>query len=395
MPILKPLKIIIVGGGIGGLSSALALAKIGCDVSVLERAKEFGEIGAGIQIGPNGFHALDKLGVGKKIKETSVHVDALNLMDSTDGKIITSINLDSDFINHFGNPYRVIHRADLLDELLLACKNHPKITLLNNCRVASYSNTKKSVIIRTVSGEEFIGDAAIGCDGLNSQIRAQMTGGDPLRVPGHVTYRAVVSKFDVPAFAQSNSVTLWAGPKCHVVHYPLKGNTQINLVATFQGEIKDIGETGSIGEKHELMMHFNDSVDSLKQLLNAPVSWKKWILADREPISAWTDGRVTLLGDAAHPTLQYMAQGACMALEDSVCIASMLENSEGDVRAAFARYEVERMPRSYRVVLQSRILGDIYHAQGPYRMVRNTMFSGKSNNDHLHSLKWLYNFKVA
>lgn len=395
MSILKPLKIIVAGGGIGGLSAALALARVGCHVHVLEKAREFGEIGAGIQIGPNGFHALDKLGIGKKIKETSVHVEALNLMDLMDGKKITSISLDSNFVSKFGNPYRVIHRADLLNELLEACQANPNIILLTGHQVTGYVNTPSAVIIRTNLGEEFVGDAAIGCDGLNSRVRAQVTGGDPLRAPGHVTYRAVVAKKDAPVFAKSNSVTLWAGPKCHFVHYPLKGDTQINLVATFNCEGNDVCEPGSDGDKQELMRYFEDSVPQLKQLLETPVSWKKWMLADREPLATWTDGRVTLLGDAAHPTLQYMAQGACMALEDSVCLASALEGSAGDVREAFKCYEAVRIPRSYRVVLQSRLMGDIYHAQGPYRTIRNTMFSDKSNDDHIHSLGWLYKYKVA
>lgn len=395
MSAFKPLKIIVVGGGIGGLSAALALARIGCHVRVLEKAKEFGEVGAGIQIGPNGFHALDWLGIGKKIKEASVRVEALNLMDLTDGKKITSIRLDSNFVSKFGNPYRVIHRADLLNELLKACQANPNIALLNGRQVTGYVNTLSEVIIRTNLGEEFVGHAAIGCDGLNSRIRAQITGGDPLRVPGHVTYRAVVEKKDVPEFAKSNSVNLWAGPKCHFVHYPLKGDTQINLVATFNCEASDVCEPGSEGDKQELLRYFNDSVTPLKQLLETPVSWKKWILADREPLATWTDGRVTLLGDAAHPTLQYMAQGACMALEDSVCLASVLESSAGEVREAFKCYEAVRIPRSYRVVLQSRFLGEIYHAQGPYRTIRNTMFSDKSDDDHIHSLGWLYRHKVA
>lgn len=382
-------KIVVAGGGIGGLSCALGLANKGCKVTVLEQAHQFGEIGAGIQIGPNAFHAMDYLGVGPTGRAKAVYIDKLVMMDGTTGDMVAQIPVDEPFRNRFGNPYAVIHRADLHSVFYDACVAHENITLVTNQRVMSYQNTANGAKVTTETGQTYEGDAVIGCDGVRSKIREQLTGGDALRLSGHVAYRAVLPIELMPEDLRWNAATLWAAPKCHMVHYPLQGWKTFNLVATFQTDIENVG-TNEPGTKEEVLSRFADVVPKARKLLETPPEWRRWVLGDREPIENWTDGNVTLLGDAAHPTHQYFAQGACMAMEDSVCLADKIEHCGGDLTAAFAAYQEERIVRAYRVVLSSRMLGKVYHASGVERKIRNSVMGAKTPEQFYDGLQWLY-----
>lgn len=384
----KP-SFIVAGGGIGGLSAALGLANAGSRVTVLEQASVFGEIGAGIQIGPNAFHAMDYLGVGAAGRAKAVYIDKLVMMDGVSGDRVAEIPIDGPFRQRFGNPYAVIHRADLHGVLLDACRAHAGITLVNDQRAVGYDNTATGARVRTETGEVFEADGAIGCDGVRSKIREQLTGGDELKLSGHVAYRAVLPIELMPEDLRWNAATLWAGPKCHMVHYPLQGWKTFNLVATFHTDVSNVG-TNEPGTREEILSRFGDVVPKARKLLEKPSEWRRWVLGDREPIENWTDGNVTLLGDAAHPTHQYFAQGACMALEDAVCLADRVEQFEGDLKTAFAAYQEERIVRAYRVVLSSRMLGRVYHAQGVERKIRNAVMGAKSPDDFYNGLQWLY-----
>lgn len=385
----KSLNFIVAGGGIGGLAAALGLANKGCRVTVLEQAPQFGEIGAGIQIGPNAFHAMDYLGVGEAGRSKAVYIDNLIMMDGITGDRVAAIPVDEPFRKWFGNPYAVIHRADLHGVLYDACRAHDHVTLINNQRVIAYETGPDGAEVRTESGEVLRADAVIGADGVRSRIREQLTGGDALRLSGHVAYRAVLQLDQMPEDLRWNAATLWAGPKCHMVHYPLQGWKTFNLVATFQTDVENVG-SNEPGKREEILERFGDIVPKARKLLEVPQEWRRWVLGDREPIENWTDGRVTLLGDAAHPTHQYFAQGACMALEDAVCLADRIEHCEGDLNAAFLSYQAARIPRAYRVVLSSRLLGQVYHSQGAERLVRNAWLASKSPEDFYTSLNWLY-----
>ena len=384
----KP-NVIVAGGGIGGLSAALGLANKGCKVTVLEQADQFGEIGAGIQIGPNAFHALDYLGIGDGGRAKAVYIDSLIMMDGVTGDEICHISVDQPFRDRFRNPYAVIHRADLHGVLLEACRAHPDITLITKARVVGYAHTASRAKVRTQDGSEYAGDAVIGCDGVRSKIREQLTGGDPLLLSGHVAYRAVLRLDQMPEDLRWNAATLWAGPKCHMVHYPLQGWKTFNLVATFQTDVENVG-TNEPGNREEILSRFGKIVQKARKLLEIPREWRRWVLGDREPIENWTDGRVTLLGDAAHPTHQYFAQGACMAMEDAVCLADRFEKSQGDFPSAFAAYQENRIIRAYRVVLGSRYLGKVYHAEGVERKIRNAVLGAKSADEFYSGLQWLY-----
>ena len=381
--------VIVAGGGIGGLSAALGLANKGCDVTVLEQADRFGEIGAGIQIGPNAFHAMDYLGVGDAGRAKAVYIDRLVMMDGMTGAEIAHIPVGEAFRQRFGNPYAVIHRSDLHGVLLDACRAHASITLVNRQRVVGYEHTAAGAKVRTEAGSTFESDAVVGCDGVRSKIREQLTGGDPLRLSGHVAYRAVLPIEKMPEDLRWNAATLWAGPKCHMVHYPLQGWKTFNLVATFQGEIESVG-VNEPGNREEILSRFGHIVPKARKLLEIPTEWRRWVLGDREPIENWTEGRVTLLGDAAHPMHQYFAQGACMAMEDAVCLADQVERCQGNFTSAFLAYQENRIVRAYRVVLSARMLGRLYHAEGVERKIRNSVLGAKSANEFYDGLQWLY-----
>ena len=380
---------IVAGGGIGGLAAALGLAHKGCRVTVLEQADAFGEIGAGIQIGPNAFHAMDYLGIGDVGRAKAVYIDALVMMDGMTGGQVFRGPLDEPFRKYFGNPYAVIHRADLHGTFLDACRAHGMITLINKERVVAYENKTSGARVRTEAGRVYEADAVIGADGVRSRIREQLTGGDELRVSGHVAYRAVLPIEKMPEDLRWNAAVLWAGPKCHMVHYPLQDWRSFNLVATFVTDIEHVG-SNEPGRREEVLSRFANIVPKARKLLEIPSEWRRWVLADRDPIGNWTDNRVALLGDAAHPTYQYFAQGACMAMEDAVCLADKFGNSRGDFAAAFQAYQLERIPRAYRVVLSSRELGRVYHADGVERLVRNAWLKGKTPEQFYSSMQWLY-----
>jgi 3-hydroxybenzoate 6-monooxygenase len=243
--------------------------------------------------------------------------------------------------------------------------------------------------VRTASGRVYEADAVIGADGVRSKIREQLTGGDPLRVSGHVAYRAVLPIDQMPEELRWNAATLWASSKCHMVHYPLQGWRTFNLVATFVTDIENVG-SNEPGKREEVLSRFANIVPEARKLLEIPSEWRRWVLGDRDPIGTWTEGRVTLLGDAAHPTYQYFAQGACMAMEDAVCLADKFAKSGGDFPATFQAYQEERIPRAYRVVLSSRELGRVYHADGVERLVRNAWLKAKTPEQFYSSLQWLY-----
>lgn len=384
----KP-SIIVAGGGIGGLSAAMGLARAGAKVVVLEQADEFGEIGAGIQIGPNGFHAMDYLGVGKTCRERAVYIDNLIMMDGLSGEEILRAPVGEQFRKFMGNPYAVIHRADLHSAFLDACRASPDVTLVNKERVISYENTPNGVRVKTAAGTVYEADALIGADGIRSAIREQMTGGDPLRLSGHVAYRAVLPIEQMPEDLRWNAASIWVGPKTHFVHYPLQGWKTFNLVATFVTDLENVG-SNEPGRREEVVEKFQHIVPRIRKVLEIPKDWRRWVLGDRDPIPHWVDGNVALLGDAAHPTYQYFAQGACMAMEDSVCLSDAFEKAGGDVTAALKAYETIRIPRAYRVVLSSRELGRIFHVDGVERLVRNTWLKDKTPEEFYHSVRWIY-----
>jgi 3-hydroxybenzoate 6-monooxygenase len=384
--------ILVAGGGIGGLAAALALARQGFAVKVLEQAASIGEIGAGIQLGPNAFSAFDALGIGERARERAVYTDRIVMMDAVDESEVASMPVGDEFRKRFGNPYAVSHRADVHGALLEGARRDGHIELATSTRIDRVERDGAGV--RAIDGEggRHEGVALIGCDGVKSSVRQQFVG-DPVRVSGHVVYRAVVDTRDFPEDLKWNAPCVWAGPDCHLVHYPLRGGEQYNVVVTFHSrKPEEWGVTE--GSREEVLSYFDGIGDRPRQLLDLPKSWKRWATADREPIAKWSYGPVTLLGDAAHPMMQYLAQGACMAMEDAVTLGEAVRASGGDFEAAFARYERSRVARTARVVLLTREMGRIYHAKGVERLVRNDLWKGRTPGRYYDSLEWLYGWRV-
>jgi salicylate hydroxylase len=383
------LPILIVGGGIGGLAAALALARKGVRTHVFEQAPQFGEIGAGIQLGPNVFRMLERLGLESAIHERAVFVDALIMMDALTEQEITRVPVDEGFRRRFGKPYAVIHRADLHAVLLEACRNMNEVTLETSRKITDIAEDDDIVTITTADGADYRGRALIGADGLWSCIRRHVVGDDAPIVSGHIAYRAVLPIEEMPERIRWNAATLWAGPKNHLVHYPLRGWKLFNLVAVFHSDTYNEG-WNTEGNRDELMHRFEGVGPTVRGLLEKIETWRMWVLCDREPIENWSRGAVTLLGDAAHPMLQYFAQGACMAIEDAVCLADRLSVSGNDPSAAFRGYQEERYLRTGRVQLTARFLGQVYHAAGVERLLRNQMLAGRTPEKAWEGLAWLY-----
>lgn len=382
--------ILIAGGGIGGLAAALGLARKGYRSVVLEQASKFGEIGAGIQIGPNAFHAFDWLGVGDEARAKAVYIDNLILMDAVGGEEIVRIELGDDFRDFFRNPYAVVHRSDLHEALLHGCQTSDLIELRTNSRVDGYEQDAGRVTIDLAGGERLRGVALIGADGLRSKVREKVVGDGEPRVSGHTTYRSVIPIERMPEDLRWSAACLWAGPKIHIVHYPLKGWEVFNLVATCHDDAPE-PVTGKPVPKDQVLANFSHACEQPRRILQQGNDWKLWVLCDRDPVRNWIDGRVTLLGDAAHPMLQYFAQGACMALEDAVCLAHMMDAHSGDVDRAFPAYNRQRAVRTARVQVDSRLIGDyIYHPSGAMADLRNSVMRSFSQTEWCHRLEWLY-----
>ncbi len=384
--------ILIAGGGIGGLAAALALTRQGLRVKVLEQSPELGEIGAGIQLGPNAFAAFDALGIGPKARGRAVYTDEMVMHDAIDASLVGRIPVGAAFRERFGNPYAVIHRADVHRSLLEGAQESEGIEVLTSTRFASVEQDEGGVTVVDGHGVRHRGAALIGADGVKSAVRAQYVG-DAARVSGHVVYRAVVDKDDFPADLRWNAASIWVGPNCHLVHYPLRGGEQYNVVVTFHSRLQEEWSVTE-GSAEEVESYFQGICPQARQLIDLPKSWKRWATADRDPIGQWTFGRATLLGDAAHPTLQYIAQGACMALEDAVTLGEAMRVHGNDVAAAFDHYQRSRIARTARVVLSAREMGRIFHASGVERLVRNDLWTGRSPDRFYDALEWLYGWRA-
>ena len=389
----EALPVIVAGGGIGGLAAALALVRQGFNVTVLEQAPEIGEIGAGIQLGPNAFHAFDALGVGDKARSRAVYTDYMVMHDALDEYQVGKIPTGEAFIQRFGNPYAVIHRADVHMSLLEGAQETGRVEFHTTTRVERIEQDASSVTVHCANGKTYRGQALIGADGGKSVVRAQFVN-DPPRVTGHVVYRAVVEKKDFPEDLRWNAASIWVGPNCYLVHYPLRGGEQYNVVVTFHSRDKEEWSVTD-GSKEEVLSYFQGICPKARQLIELPKTWKRWATADREPIDNWVYGRVTILGDAAHPTTQYLAQGACMALEDAVTLGEALRTHDNDWTQALDLYKRSRVARTARIVLSAREMGRIYHAKGVERLVRNDLWKGRSTERFYDAMEWLYGWNVG
>lgn len=383
------LPFLVAGGGIGGLVTAYALASKGFPVRVFEQAPEFKELGAGIQLGPNIFRALERIGLKLEMLDDAWIPGLLQMRDALTGEEITTVPLGDSFIDRFKQPYAVTHRADIHNVYLKACEGSNLISLENSRRVDDFIDRGDRVTIRLEGGEEAEGRALIGCDGMWSKVREKVVGDGAPRVSGHIAYRAVLKREEVPDELWRPDVMLWAGPKTHFVHYPLRRGQLYNLVAVFHSD-RYVEGWNAEGAKDELFARFAGQRPEVLRLLERIETWRMWVLCDREPIKEWSKGRATLLGDAAHPMLQYLAQGACMATEDAVCLAEKVAATPDDVPGAFHAYQQQRYLRTGRVQIMARVYGEFYHARGVAAELRYAALHGRNAQDSYDGMAWLY-----
>jgi salicylate hydroxylase len=382
--------ILIAGGGIGGFAAALALSQRGRAVHLLEQAADFGEVGAGIQLGPNVFKMFDVLGVVEAINELAVFPEAVMMKDALTGEDIVRMAVGTDaFRQRFRYPYGVIYRPDILKVLIAACADQPLVTTSVNQTVTGFEEDGRIVRVFTKEGATHEGAALIGADGLWSTVREQLVGDGKPRVSGHIAYRAVLPASEVPTRIQQKNAVLWAGPKTHLVHYPLHKGEIYNLVVVFHSDRYEEG-WDTYGDPDELNERFAGQHPDVLAMLEKIEAWRMWVLCDRDPIRDWSKGRVTLLGDAAHPMLQYLAQGACMAIEDAVCLATRVAANGTDYETAFHAYQSLRYLRTARVQLTARIYGDIYHASGATADLRRVMLGAIDPSKPGEGMAWLY-----
>ncbi|MGC5346220.1 FAD-dependent oxidoreductase [Streptomyces sp. DT24] len=389
-------KVVIVGGGISGLAAALSIARQGHRVEVLERNATFAELGAGIQLAPNAFQALDLLGVGDEVRDRAVHIDDLRAMDGVSGKRLATLPLGERYRQRFGNPYAVVRRGDLYAPLLRACRAYEGILLRADNPVVGYENAPSSVSCVLSSGERIEADGLIGADGIRSAVRQQLVGDGSPSVSGHTIYRSVVPMTSVPPSLRWNSVCLWTGPGWHFVHYPIADGREMNLAIT-----RDDGAESAVSgvpvTREHVLATFPRLSDVPHTLLELGRDWRTWVLCDRDPVSRWTDGRTVLIGDAAHPMLQYATQGACQALEDAVVLGSLLADCvPEEISGRFTQFNVERRERTARAQEVSRWIGEaICHPVGAEAEARNEMLAAQSTEDLFEAVAWLHEGPVS
>jgi 3-hydroxybenzoate 6-monooxygenase len=382
--------VIVAGGGIGGLAVALGLARKGFKSIVLEQAPEFGEIGAGIQLAPNAWHAIDALGVGELVKKEAVFIQHLLMMDGVSGEKVIDIPLDQRFAKRFGNPYAVTHRADIHSALLDGCKAQSALIELHaDTRVTGFRADDRQVVVESTKGQ-ISGAALIGADGGRSVVRESIIGDGEPPPSGHMCYRAVLKSEEMPKELRWASATLWAAHNTHIVHYPLRGWKLFNLVATVVRD-KAMAGHNEDAPPEEVLPLFEHNCEKPMSIMRVPTVFKRWMLRFREPVPNWTEGCVTLLGDAAHLMLQYLAQGAAVALEDAVCLAACAHELDGDFPAAFEKYQATRLVRASRVQMSASLIGMVFHApDGVPREVRNSIYQGRPPERYYDALEWIF-----
>jgi salicylate hydroxylase len=382
------LPIAIAGGGIGGLACALALARRGFRSLVLEQAREFGEVGVGLNVAPNALSVLDALGVGPAAKKNALMIERMVMMDGVTGEEVCNIPC-APFEGAFGNPYAVAHRAHIHGPLLDACRAHELVGLQTDSRVTDFELMNSGVAVRLENGQCIEAAALIGADGVYSNVRKKIVGdGDPLPA-GAVIFRATIPAAEMPKDLRHPYPTFWAGPNWHMIYYPISDWSMFNLgctAVTGQASLLEAEETAP----EIVLPHFTDRCEIPDRVLHIPKSFRRYVIVHREPVDNWTRGVATLLGDAAHPMVQYIAQGAAMALEDAICLGNTVDESDGNLSKAFQRYQDIRIVRTARVQISSMMMSKLNHAKGVERKVRNSLFEGRTTEQYLERLMWLY-----
>ncbi|HXF87212.1 MAG TPA: FAD-dependent monooxygenase [Xanthobacteraceae bacterium] len=400
--------IIIAGAGIGGLTAAHALAGSGFRVLLFERARQLSDVGAGLQLSPNAARILIELGLAERLKPHVVAPQEI-CIHAASGTRLARIPLGKLAAARYGAPYWVIHRADLQSALAEAVRANPNITLTLDAELGSFIGSAEGVTVHVVTGRTCIatdgarldirGRILVGADGLSSTVRHWLLQGrsasNPPRYTNRTAWRATVPDIAVPAEFREPAVHLWLGRYAHLVHYPVKGGTAVNMVAITQDRSDRPGWSAEAGAPDEVLAHFppGDWCAEARTVLGAPDRWLRWPLFDRKPAAHWGSGPVTLLGDAAHPSLPFLAQGAAMAIEDAAVLANCLKMAPEAPEQALRRYEDQRRSRTARVQRTARRNGRIYHLGGLPAAARNHVLRRLDGERLLARFDWLYDWR--
>ena len=385
------LRIALIGAGIGGLAAALALSRRGFAVRVFEQADGLREVGAGIQVAPNSARVLRALGLGGELDRLGFQPQAIVVRDWDSGRELRRTPMQG-AEQRYGAPYYQIHRADLLEALAAVLSDVP---LGFGAPVASVSQTDDRAIVMLQDGRQEEADLVVGCDGIHSLVRRTLHGEQPARFTGTMCWRALTPVEVFPAGFVPPDMTIWMGPLGHIVIYYIRGGKFVNMVAVRRAKSwveESWSVPSSAGELSEAFPRVNDDV---RMLLDRAQNCFKWGLFDRDPLPFWSRGRITLLGDAAHPMLPFLAQGAAMAIEDSVVLARSLSESAGNVAAALKSYEAARLPRTARVQLAARAQGQIFHVMSPLARLKRRLGLVPKSDPKLLDRDWLYEYDAT
>ena len=386
------MTILISGGGIGGLCAAIALAQYGKHSHIVEQAKQFSEVGAGIQIGPNGMRILHQWGLAELLEDKGATPTSIRIADGLNSAKLNTVPLGQFVEQRYGAPYKVFHRAELQTALLEKARSLPEIQITMDFRSKEFVEHKNEIVLRADSGDELSGRLLICSDGLWSQTRQQIYPGITPKFYGKSAWRAIVPMDQVSEPFNRLQTGLWMAPDAHLVHYPVMNGTAINVVAVISEKFDKEGWMNE-GQSPELLSHFSRWDHVPRDFLNSVPGWQKWALFSLKHLPKWSAGRVTLLGDAAHPPIPFLAQGGVMAIEDAFLLARKLEIYGDDHKSAFAQYENQRRDRAYHVMDTAHKLGKIYHMKGVMRLARNGVLSRKKPESLLASYDWLYGFE--
>ena len=390
------LQILIAGGGIGGLTAALALVRHGHRVELLEQADVFAEVGAGIQLGPNATRRLASLGLSDAVDGIAARPEALVIASAVTGEELARLLLGETTLHRYGAPYCCVHRADLHALLLDAVRGEDGATLSLQACIARIEALDDGVAIATEDARAWEGDVLVGADGLWSVVRPKVVGAASVpRSTGHTAWRGLIDQRALPQAQRSNEVRVWLGPRLHAVAYPVRRGEALNVVVLAEsaptGDARDWNQASSLAA---LQHATGGCCSTLQALMGSVPDWRAWTLNDREPLTGpqqMASGRIALLGDAAHPMLPYLAQGAGMAIEDAVALADALQETHGSsasVSAALLRYAEARWQRNARVQARARRNAEIFHMTGPMRFGRD--LSLRALGPKLLDVPWLY-----
>jgi salicylate hydroxylase len=384
-----PGKALIAGGGIGGLATAIALARQGIDCEILERSNFAEETGAGIQLGPNATRALRALGVLDAIGRDAFAPEAIVIYDGVTGHKLTAMPLGPAAEDRYGAPYLTLRRADLHSGLRAALAGETGAALRTGFDVSAIDAQVDGVVVRATDGSKAIGACLIGADGILSALRPRISPGANLRFAGATAWRTQIARATLPARFTERVVGLWIGPRAHLVHYPVGGGADLNIVAVAAGRADRQGWS-QLGDPANLLASFAPWTRDAKSLLERAEVWRGWSLYRLDGLERWSAGPLTLLGDAAHPVLPYLAQGAALAIEDALALGDCLASAPDDPTQAFQRYETLRRPRAMRVQRASRRFGFLYRLGGPLAAVRNFILARRREATALRRFDWLY-----